>query len=549
MTVEAELKLNPTTVLERCEVQQQAVSKRGITVEEGTGDVLFLAVAVDKNKKPNRLNFVFDWDSPADVLVKSWQANPVLLWRHDDYSVPIGRVEEIQVDNKRVLVHARIPSYREQPEMAGFEGFVGMIRQLIVDGFLKAVSIGFYILQEERSEADKDKSEYERVRVIKKLEIIELSLCAIGAHESALIEQYAKVAADAPNPLAAPVEGTWANEASDDRVMYRLELPASEPAADAIEEAGISSVDLAVGVLDTFGGDDAADIEKAIAEHDGKAALPKQQADTWRAIPYSRHGDVSKAAEGAPWDGPAETKAAEVDKLKVMCTLENTDALDSKGGYKLPHHKAAGNKVVWNGVRAAMGVILGARGGVKGASVEARKSAYAHLKKHYAQFDKDVPEFKQDYSADELNDMHAAGAIVVPGHSPVEPTADHTEQILRSIEMTVLEAFAGTTARIIEAIRPHVTSQAQVPDSQNGDTPGGGAGRPQETDPVPAGPPAPLGGVSRDVVAALVREVLVSDPTLQRQRAEHVQLVIEQLRRGNDARQESNRRQRGGGSG
>jgi len=535
MTIETELKPNP--VLERCEVQQ-AASKHGIVVEEGTGDVLFWAVAVDKNKKPNRLGFVFDWDLPAGVLVDAFKRNAVLLWRHDDYAVPIGRVEEIQVDNKRVLVHARIPSYQEQPEMAAFEGFVGMIRQLIIDGFLKAVSIGFYILQEERNEADKDKPEYERVRVIKKLEIVELSVCAIGAHESALIQQYAKIATDAPNPLAAPAEGTWANEAGDDRMLYRLELqpvsanidpmvPPSIQAADTLEEAGISAVDL------------------AIAEHDG----PEQQADTWRAIPYSRHGDVGKAAEGEPWDGPAETKAAEVDKLEIMCTLENTDALDTKGGYKLAHHKAAGNKVVWNGVRAAMGVILGARGGVKGASVEARKGAYNHLKKHYAQFEKDVPDFKQDYSADELNDMHAAGAIIVPGYSPAEPTTDHTEQVLRSIEMTVLEAFAGTTARIIDAIRPHVTSQAQVPDSQNGDTPGDGAGRPQETDQVPAGPPASLGGISRGALAAFVREVLMSDPMLKQQRAERVQLLIEQLRRGNDARQAANRRQRGGGSG
>ena len=589
MSVEA------NAVLERCEIQQQAVPKHGITVEDSSGDILFWAVAVDKNKNKNRLGFIFDWDSPADIVVDAFKANPTLLWRHEDFDVPIGRVEEIQVDNKRVKMLCRIPSYQENPEMAAFEGLVGTLRQLIIDGFLRAVSIGFYILREEARAADADKPEYERARIIKQIEIVELSVCSIGAHESALIQQYAKIAADAPNPVAVPPACTWANEAADGKMLYRLSLPdpaaaqetattyqceciecgyqmeseehckdnkcpecggtmrraerpgpgepsAALPAADqdaspaptptapanpaSAEKVYVgTAVDAVIGTLDAFD------------------THPERQDDTWRAIPYSRHGDGGVRAEDTPWDGPAETKAADVDKLKIMCTLENKEALEAKGGYKLPHHTATGNKAVWNGVRAAMGVVLGARGGVKGAGVEVRKSAHAHLKKHYAQFDKDAPDFKQDYTADELNVMHVIGAIVVPGHSPAELPADPKDQVLRSIEMTILETFAGMTAKIIEAIRPHVTSQAEVPDSPDGDAPDDGSGRPQETDnTVPAGSPAPVGGVSSEVVAALVREVLISDPTLVQQRADHVQLAILQLGRENNARQAANRR-------
>jgi hypothetical protein len=69
---------------------------------------------------------------------------------------------------------------------------------------------------------------------------------------------------------------------------------------------------------------------------------------------------------------------------------------DTFGDVKLPHHQAGKEGIgpaVWNGVTAAMGALLGARGGVKIAEKD-RKSVYNHLAKHYEQFDKEPPDFK-----------------------------------------------------------------------------------------------------------------------------------------------------------
>jgi len=59
---------------------------------------------------------------------------------------------------------------------------------------------------------------------------------------------------------------------------------------------------------------------------------------------------------------------------------------------KLPHHDPKTHNVVWNGVRAAMAALFGARGGVDIPSAD-RRPVYNHLAKHYKEFGKEPPEF------------------------------------------------------------------------------------------------------------------------------------------------------------
>ena len=108
-------------------------------------------------------------------------------------------------------------------------------------------------------------------------------------------------------------------------------------------------------------------------------------------IPYKQ---TPKAPEDASWDAAAEIKAASVDDLKIMCTWYDKENADNKSSYKLPHHTAKGHKVVWKGVAAAMAALLGARGGVAIPSAD-RKGVYNHLVKHYKEFDKEPPDFKE----------------------------------------------------------------------------------------------------------------------------------------------------------
>jgi hypothetical protein len=108
-------------------------------------------------------------------------------------------------------------------------------------------------------------------------------------------------------------------------------------------------------------------------------------------IPFAAH---SLAELDAPWNGAAQVAGATVDDLKIMCAWYDQVRGEAKGAYKLPHHTNDDYRTVWNGVKAAMGALLGGRGGVDMPEGD-RKGVYAHLKKHYAEFEKVAPEYKE----------------------------------------------------------------------------------------------------------------------------------------------------------
>jgi len=128
---------------------------------------------------------------------------------------------------------------------------------------------------------------------------------------------------------------------------------------------------------------------------------PDQDPEHYKgAIPFKATG---KDPDDAAWDVGKEVKEAEVADLKIMCTWVNSEEPDIKTSYKLPHHRAKGYNAVWRAVAAAMAALLGARGGVR-IPAEDRKGVYNHLAKHYKQFDKEPPEFKE-YDEPELREM------------------------------------------------------------------------------------------------------------------------------------------------
>lgn len=117
-------------------------------------------------------------------------------------------------------------------------------------------------------------------------------------------------------------------------------------------------------------------------------------------IPFK---DTPTADPGTVWDGPAEVREAEVDDLKLMATWFDSDNPDIKSSYKLPHHRASDHWTVLRGVQAAMGALLGARGGVDIPDTD-RKGVYNHLARHYAQYDAEPPEFRS-YTEVELKEL------------------------------------------------------------------------------------------------------------------------------------------------
>lgn len=121
-----------------------------------------------------------------------------------------------------------------------------------------------------------------------------------------------------------------------------------------------------------------------------KSVFPDVDLKDKAVIPYKKY---PHAPEDTDWDGPAEVKAASVEDLKKMCAWFDAENADSKGAYKLPHHTVDGYKTVLAGCQAAMGAMMGARGGVDIPEAD-RKAVYDHLARHYLEFEKTPPEMR-----------------------------------------------------------------------------------------------------------------------------------------------------------
>lgn len=120
---------------------------------------------------------------------------------------------------------------------------------------------------------------------------------------------------------------------------------------------------------------------------------PAAQRSVNRAISYAgaHRGGAPLADIDTSWDGGRQVAAAEVEDLQVMCAWVDAENADTKGAYKLPHHEAGGqHATIWHGVTAAMGALMGARGGVDIPASD-RQGVYNHLARHYREFDREPP--------------------------------------------------------------------------------------------------------------------------------------------------------------
>lgn len=108
------------------------------------------------------------------------------------------------------------------------------------------------------------------------------------------------------------------------------------------------------------------------------------------------HPDGTPAASrDAAWDAGREVGAADVDDLRIMCAWVDSENADNKGGYKLPHHKAAGDHaVVFKALAAVVAVLNGGRGGADIPDAD-REGIYRHIAKHFSKdFEEEAPPLK-----------------------------------------------------------------------------------------------------------------------------------------------------------
>lgn len=274
------------------------------------------------------------------------------LWQHVT-SRPIGVPLEIKEDTRGLYTKSQAAIKTDD----GHDAFV-FAEMGALDGF----SIGYKVDEYEYD----DKTGITR---FKKLGLYEYSLVTFAANPRANITgvKTAIKTAKTPRQLEQALR----------------ELGLSRSAATYITSLCKNSLQLAKGEGNLQ------DLLKSLKSMNADLLITRMinKCEIKKVIPFKSY---PLADEGADWDASAEIKKSEVSDLKIMCTWYDSENAKTKSAYKLPHHMKSGYKTVWRGVTAAMGALLGARGGVQIPAGD-RKAIYNHLAKHYKEFDKEPP--------------------------------------------------------------------------------------------------------------------------------------------------------------
>lgn len=280
---------------------------------------------------------------PGGADWRDFRKNPVVTFVHHYEELPVGRsiwVRRVEEEGRNGwLAKTR---YTAKPEGWGGTWFPDAVFHMVKEGDLRGKSIGFLPLamsapEEKEIEARPGLAGVQSI--IRKWLALEYAVAPVQSNPEAYVVAVGKAAKNG------------------------LEIPMV-----ILEEAGLC-VPIELPGLKTL-------------------AIPELAIK--RVIPYK---DLGKAAEDTAWDGPKQVAAAAVDDLKLMCTWVDPDNADVKGGYKLPHHLAQGHNAVWRAVAAAMTALMGGRGGVAIPGGD-KRGVYNHLAKHYRQFDKEPPDFR-----------------------------------------------------------------------------------------------------------------------------------------------------------
>jgi phage head maturation protease len=439
-----------------------------ITLDEGVdiaaGDD-FLAidfVAVTRQTERGGPNDNGLFIEPQGFDLSRFQKNPTLLLFHEQGNIPIGKVVQLDQSKQRIKGRALIPHFED--------AFLEDVRNQIERGVLKGISIGFFPtvtepvhgteLVEEIDDAGKKRTVKKKVlRGTRVLEgrLLEISIVAQGADEDALVTSAKAIevqGADEDLPDSQwLMERTEPSDEGEECIRHTLRW-GEAVAASLGTHAKVCNEAPETKEEDTW--------QRGLRIHrerDEAAAQKAQRPEDFRAIPWSRHGAVALANADTRWDGAKARASATVAELKAMSLFEDKAALDTKGAYKGPHHLPNGTLVL-RGVQAAMGALLGARGGFKDISEAERRKGHAHLAKELGRFDQAAPEFRA-YTNEELEDLAVHGQITIPGN--VEIAVAH---VPAAPESTGYEDLQIPEIRISDDLMAELRAEVEAGDMQ-----------------------------------------------------------------------------------
>ncbi len=288
-----------------------------------------------------------------------------MLWQHRT-DEPIGTWPELVEDKRGLKVTGQL--IREIP--TGDKAY-----HLLKQGAVKHLSMGYDTIIDEMDMKKK-------IRYLKEVDLWEISPVVFPANLKAKVVtvkdikeliQQAKTERELEKALR---ESDLFSKTDAQHVISLLKARLRD--SGTMDEAGLSII---LGSLKEVN----LDIGQPVIEKKG-------------VIPFKSY---SKAPEGEKWDAGVQVKAASVRDMKAMCTWFNDANPDIKGSYKLPHHRQKGYVTVWRGVANAMARLLQPTTKIPAAD---KKGCHSHLAKHYREFDKPVPAFK-NYTGEEWAEL------------------------------------------------------------------------------------------------------------------------------------------------
>jgi len=353
---------------------------------------------------------------PAGIDFTSYLKNPIVPWAHDTRAVPVAKALSLSVIGERVEAKVKFADYE----------FARLVYRLYKDGFLNAWSVGIHMKEYEPRKDDQG-TPLRGVHITKS-ELLEFSAVPVPANPEALTqreipgEHRARFLMHASPALVKALgeEDDWHFEGLQIVKAFECECIECGYAMTSEEHCNTIKCPQCGGTM-------------------RRASRPGPgQASAKGVIPFKHY---PLAPEGTAWSAGREVRAADVADLKLMCAWYDSAEPDVKGSYKLPHHRQSDKHTIWRAVAAGMGALLGARGGVKLPAGD-RKGVYNHLVKHYKEFDKTPPEFKE-YTAEDHEQRYS-----LDGEVEFTPVDGEEAVVLRASAFKKSLSERGATGKI-----------------------------------------------------------------------------------------------------
>lgn len=129
-----------------------------ISLKEDTGNGTFEVIASTESVDRQGESILLEgWD------LKNYMNNPVILWGHDYWSLPIGKATDVSIADGQLVVKGIFASTE----------FAQQVRKLYDEGIIKTVSVGFIPMQRQGN-------------VITQAELLELSFVPVPANPDAV---------------------------------------------------------------------------------------------------------------------------------------------------------------------------------------------------------------------------------------------------------------------------------------------------------------------------------------------------------------------------